>query len=100
MRIFDLLKLSGWLAAAFLAGVLYSGGPTVQAQDGELPMVELGPIGPNTPLLVHYPKAGLLYVYQQAFSGGPKRPCAYYFRLGKPGEPVRRELCPADLSDQ
>jgi hypothetical protein len=41
-----------------------------------------------------------MYVYNNAFTGGPKRPCAYFFKFGAPGDPVRRELCPNDMSDR
>lgn len=89
------------MAAAFLAGVLASGGRPVQAQSSDdFPMVEVRGIGSESHLIVHYPRAGRMYVFNNAFTGAPKRACAYYFKIGNPGDPIRRELCPSDLSDR
>jgi hypothetical protein len=98
-----MLPHAGWLLAAFLGGALLQQPRSVLAQPGdaaELPMIEVRGIGSESHLIVHYPKAGRMYVYNNAFTGGPKRPCAYYFKIGAPGDPVRRELCPNDMSDR
>jgi hypothetical protein len=98
-----ILRPAGWLAAAFFAGLLWQQPRAAQAQSAEAadtPMVEVRGIGADSHLIVHYPRQGRMYVYNNAFTGAPKRACAYFFRIGAPGEPLRRELCPNDMSDR
>lgn len=91
---------AGWLAAAFLGGILYSGGRPVFAQEENVPQIIVRPIGNDMQLVMYYPQERRVYVYTNPFTGAPKRSCAYQFKLGAPGDALRREVCPADLSDR
>jgi hypothetical protein len=45
-------------------------------------------------LTLYYPDSQTIYVYPSVAVGNNYLGCAFSFKLGKPGEPIRRDQCP------
>lgn len=82
-----------FVVLAFMLGRLAGGGPTVHAQGGGSPQVEVRDLGPSSTLVVYYPSQNTVYIYTQPFVGLPDSNCAYKFRLSTPGGKITREQC-------
>ena len=83
------------VVAAFLAGRWSRFSDPIKADSGDNAQVEVREVTGGSSLLVYYPNLKKLYVYQNPFVGLPTWACSYSVQLGGPGNPVKRQPCPA-----
>ena len=79
--------------AAFLVGRWSTSHPSVRADSGAAPQIEVSPIGGDSSLTVYYPNLNKLLVYQSSFVGLPKWNCSYSIQLSTPGRPIECQPC-------
>jgi lipopolysaccharide export system protein LptC len=97
----NLRNPSLWLAiaVAFLAGWNVSQWrsqriQTVHAQSNTPALYQMQDISGQSALTLYYPDSQTIYVYPNVAVGNNYLSCAFSFKLGKPGEPIRRDQCP------
>lgn len=90
-----------WLIAAiaFFAGWQASQWHTqhnqpVHAQSDTNVRYQLQDMSGQSALTLYYPDSQTIYVYPSVAVGNNNLSCAFSFKLGRPGEPIRREQCP------
>jgi lipopolysaccharide export system protein LptC len=90
-----------WLAIAiaFLAGWNLNQWRTqhlrpVHAQSNTPALYQMQDISGQSALTLYYPDSQTIYVYPSVAVGNNYLSCAFSFKLGKAGEPLRREQCP------
>jgi hypothetical protein len=89
-----------WLAIAlaFFAGWNASQWRThlqpVHAQSDTPTLYQMHDLSGQNALTLYYADSQTIYVYPNVAVGNSYLGCAFSFKLGKPGEPIRREQCP------
>ncbi|MGC2161299.1 MAG: hypothetical protein WA634_05270 [Silvibacterium sp.] len=90
-----------WLAIAlaFFAGWQLSQwhsqrNQPVHAQSDAPTLYQMHDLSGQNALTLYYADSQTIYVYPNVAVGNNYLSCAFSFKLGKPGEPIRREQCP------
>lgn len=87
------------LAVAFLAGWNLSMWRAERIQpvhaQGDTPaLYQMQSLSGQSALTLYYPDSQTIYVYPSVAVGNNYLSCAFSFKLGKAGEPIRRDQCP------
>jgi hypothetical protein len=82
------------IVLAFAIGWWAHTARTVRAQGSEVGF-QFESMNPNSALSLYYPDQQAIYVYQPVAVGNSTLNCAFYFKLGNAGGPVKRYPCKA-----
>lgn len=66
----------------------------VHAQTDAPTLYEMSNLSGSSALTLYYSGSQTIYVYPSVAVGNNYLGCAFSFKLGKEGEPIRREQCP------
>lgn len=85
-----LVFFAGWQAGQWRSQRL----SVVHAQSDAPALYQMNNLSGQNALTLYYPDSKTIYVYPNVAVGNSYLSCAFSFKLGKPGEPIRREQCP------
>jgi hypothetical protein len=81
---------AGWQTAQWRSQRL----PLVHAQSDAPTLYQMHDLSGQNALTLYYPDSQTIYVYPNVAVGNNYLSCAFSFKLGKAGEPIRRDQCP------
>jgi lipopolysaccharide export system protein LptC len=64
------------------------------AQSDAAALYQMQTLSGQSALTLYYPDSQTIYVYPSVAVGNNYLSCAFSFKLGKAGEPIRRDQCP------
>ena len=87
--IFAFIFFAGWQTNEWYA---HRNQP-VHAQ-GDTVLYQFQNVSGDSSVTLYYPDTQTIYVYPSVAVGNNIRGCAFSIKLGKPGDPIRRDQCP------